>query len=60
MEVLYETLIKTQLTLCARTHTHTHTHTELETLPILGSLAMYWPHGQGEPATQTQSNTLKV
>ena len=58
MEVLYETLIKTQLTLCA--HTHTHTHTELETLPILGSLAMYWPHGQGEPATQTQSNTLKV
>ena len=60
MEVLYETLIKIQLTLYTHTHTHTHTHKELETLPILGSLTMYWPHGQGEPATQTQPNSLNV
>lgn len=56
MEVLYETLIKIQLTL----YTHTHTHKELETLPTSGSLTMYWPHGQGEPDAQTQSNTLNV
>ena len=52
MEVLYETLIKIQLTFVK--------NKEPETLLALELLAVYWPHGQGEPSTQTKSNTLNV
>lgn len=43
MEVLYETLIKIQLTFVKKKKKK-----EPETLLALESLAVYWPHGQGE------------
>lgn len=42
-------LIKIQLTFVQKKK-------EPETLPEEGSLAMSWPHGQGQSSTQTKSN----
>lgn len=53
MEVLYETLMKIQLTFVQKKKGGA------ETQPELGSLPPSWPHGQGEPSTQTKSNTLQ-
>lgn len=53
MEVLYETLIKIQLTFVEKKKKKE----EPEILLGLESLAVYWPHGQGEPRAKL-SQTL--
>lgn len=53
MEVLYETLIKIQLTFVEKKKKKE----EPEILLALESLAVYWPHGQGEPRAKL-SQTL--